>query len=80
MQYQDRFALETSLFEKMLPELLTTSAHKWFIAWNGQLQAVVETLDDACVILNEQPEFVDVMVREISTEQMKLPLYFASVK
>jgi hypothetical protein len=80
MQSRDRFAPETALFEAMLPELMATNPHKWFVAWDGKLQAVVDTLDDACKILDQQPEDIDVMVREISTEQLRLPLHFASAK
>lgn len=80
MQTENRFVAETALFETMLPTLLKTDAHKWFVAWDGELKAIVETLNDACTILNQQPEDLDVMVREISTEQLRLPLYLMSAE
>jgi hypothetical protein len=80
MQAQNRFAAEAALFEAMLPELMATSAHKWFVAWDGHLRAVVNSLEEACEILDQQPEDLDVMVREISTEEVRLPMYFADTK
>jgi hypothetical protein len=80
MHTEGRFATEIALFDLMLPELLRTSAHKWFVAWDGRLQAIVETLADACEILDQQPENVDVMVREISSEEIRLPLMYAATK
>ena len=80
MQAENRFAEEPALFEHMFPDLLKTDAHKWFVAWDGELKAIVETLNDACTILNQQPEDLDVMVREISTEQLRLPLYLMSAE
>jgi hypothetical protein len=71
MQTQERFAKEAALFDAMLPELMKTSADKWFVAWDGELKAVVDTLNDACVILNTQPDSVDVMVKQIGEEKME---------
>jgi hypothetical protein len=74
MQTQDRFAAEAALFDAMLPELMKTSADKWFVAWNGELKAVVDTLHDAYEIVTTQPESVDVMVKQIAKEKiMRLP-------
>jgi hypothetical protein len=74
MQNQDRFAAESALFDAMLPELMKTNADKWFVAWDGQLKAVVDTLHDAYEIVCTQPESVDVMVKQIAKEQiMQLP-------
>jgi protein gp37 len=74
MQTQDRFAAEAALFEAMMPDLMKTSADKWFVAWNGELKAVVDTLHDAYEIVTTQPESVDVMVKQIAKEKiMRLP-------
>jgi hypothetical protein len=80
MQTQDRFAAETALFDAMLPDLLKTAEKKWFVAWDGELQAIVDSLNDAINILDKQPEELDVMVREISTEVLYLPLYYSTQK
>jgi hypothetical protein len=74
MQTQDRFAAEAALFDAMLPDLMKTSADKWFVAWDGELKAVVDTLHDAYEIVTTQPESVDVMVKQIAKEKiMQLP-------
>jgi hypothetical protein len=70
MQTQDRFAAEAALFDAMLPELMKTSADKWFVAWDGELKAVVDTLNDAYEIVTAQPESVAVMVKQIAEEKM----------
>jgi hypothetical protein len=76
MQTQERFAAEAALFDAMLPELMKTSADKWFVAWNGELKAVVDTLHDAYEIVTTQPESVDVMVKQIAKEKiMRLPSF-----
>jgi hypothetical protein len=77
MQVQNRFVAETALFESLLPDLMKTDANKWFVAWDGEMRAIVETLQDACQILSTQPDELDVLVREISMEEFHLPLYFA---
>jgi hypothetical protein len=51
MQTQERFAAEAALFDAMLPELMKTSADKWFVAWDGELKAVVNKLYDAYEIV-----------------------------
>jgi hypothetical protein len=80
MQTQDRFAAEAALFDAMLPDLMKTSADKWFVAWDGELKAVVNTFHDACAILTTQPDEVDVLVRQISREEIKLPSYYLTHK
>jgi hypothetical protein len=77
MNAQKRFVEETALFHAMLPKLLATDPHKWFIAWDGEFQAIADTFEDACKILDAQPENKDVLVREISKEPLHLPLHFA---
>jgi hypothetical protein len=74
MQTQERFAKEAALFDAMLPELMQTSADKWFVAWGGELKAVVDTLNDAYEIVLTQPATAHVMVKQIGEEEiMQLP-------
>jgi hypothetical protein len=76
MQTQDRFAAETALFEAMLPDLLKTDAKKWFVAWEGEPKGVFETYDQASDFVARVPWEKDVLVREITDEEIRLPLYF----
>ncbi len=80
MQTENRFAKETQLFEAMLPDLLKTDAKKWFVAWDGELHAIVDTFDDAIEILAKQPDEMDILVREITVETLYLPIHFSSAK
>jgi hypothetical protein len=76
MQTENRFAKETQLFEAMLPDLLKTDAKKWFVAWDGEPKGVFETYEQASDFIAHVPRATDVLVREITNEEIRLPLYF----
>jgi hypothetical protein len=70
------FQAETQLFENLLPSLLKTDAHRWFVAWDGQAKGVFDTFGEASDFIAKVPRDVDVLIREITTEEVRLPLYF----
>lgn len=76
MQVQERFGPETALFEAMLPTLLATKAHQWFVAWNGEVKGVFDTYLEASDFIASVPSEIDVLIREITDEEIRLPLYF----
>lgn len=76
MQTEDRFAKETELFEALLPELIKTDSKKWFVAWDGKPRGVFETYDQASDFIARVPRDTDVLVREITNEEVRLPFYF----
>lgn len=78
MSNQNRFAAETALFETMLPSLLQTDAQKWFVAWDGEAKGVFDTFGKASDFIAGVPRHVDVLIREITNEEIRLPLYFVA--
>jgi hypothetical protein len=74
----NRFAQETALFEAMLPELMVTDRQKWFVAWDGQPKGIFETYDEASNFMANVPRETDVLVREITDQEVRLPLYFVT--
>lgn len=78
MQAENRFAEEPALFEHMFPDLLKTDAHKWFVAWDGEIKGIFETYGEASNYIADVPRETDVLVHEITDEEVRLPLYFIS--
>lgn len=78
MTDNNRFAPETALFEAMLPELVKTKPHKWFVAWDGQAKGIFQTYDEASEFIAKVPWETDVLVREITDEEVRLPFYFVA--
>jgi hypothetical protein len=70
------FHAETKLFESLLPSLMATSAHKWFVAWDGQAKGVFDTYSQASDFISEVPRETEVLIREITDQEVHLPLYF----
>lgn len=76
MQTQNQFAEETALFDALLPQLLATNPHQWFVAWDGEAKGVFDTFEEASNFIAEIPRHVNVLIREITQEEIRLPLYF----
>lgn len=76
MPSQNRFAQETALFDMLLPELVVTSRGKWFVAWDGETKGIFDTYDEACEFVANIPWETDVLVREVTDQDVRLPLYF----
>jgi hypothetical protein len=76
MQIKNRFVRETKLFEALLPALLKTDSKKWFVAWGGERRGVFDRYEAASDFIAHVPRDTNVLVREITEEEIRLPFYF----